>query len=452
MGYLTMSQKEAPRAGLVRAARDGKITNMEGACALGVSKRQFRRLRAAYRDKGAGGLVHGSRGRPSPRRLSAEERERILSLMVGKYVGFNDCHLTEKLRTVEQLTLSRELVRQVRLEAKLPAKRKRRAPRHRRRRERAGRLGALVLIDGSAHDWLEGRGPVFTLVGAIDDATGQILALAVREREDMHGYMAMLGQVLGQQGVPVALYGDRFGALVRSDDHWTLEEQLAGHQRPTQFGLLLEQLGITFIPAQSPQAKGRIERMWETLQDRLISELRLLGLTTAEQVAAYLPTFLAEHNAKFAVMARESPSAWRPAPRDFEHLLACRYTRKVARDNTASLPGRWIQLPPRAHGGSWQGCTVEVRECLDGSALVLYCGEVVARQEPLTTPFTLVHRESGRSRQRCPENFSPVPPPPLAPPAPLTLRNRRGHLTNVRKPAPEHPWRRAYKPPSRASA
>lgn len=442
-----MSQKEAPRAGLVRAARDGKITNAEGAIALGLSIRQFRRLRAAYRDEGAAGLVHGGRGRRSPRRLSGELRERVVALMVGKYAGFNDCHLTEKLRTVEKLPLSRELVRRMRLQAKLPAKRKRRSPTHRRRRERAGRAGAMVLIDGSRHDWLEGRGPVFTLVGAIDDASGQILALAVREHEDLHGYMAMLGQVLNQYGLPLTLYGDRFTALVRNDRHWSLEEQLAGRQRPTVFGQLLEELGIAFIAAQSPQAKGRVERMWQTLQDRLISELRLLALAKPEQVVAYLPTFIAEHNARFAIAAREAASAWRPAPQHVEQLLACRYTRTVARDNTASLPGRWVQLPPRTHGRSWQGCVVEVRECLDGSALVFHQGEIVTRQEPLPAPFTLINRSGRRGRERCPEVFVPGPALPPHPPATAAPRDRRGQITNIRRPGGEHPWkRRPFKP------
>jgi hypothetical protein len=417
------------------------MTNAEGAGALGISVRQFRRLRAAYRDEGALGLVHGNRGQPSPRRLSAEERERIVALMVGRYAGFNDCHLTEKLRTVEKLTLSRELVRRLRLEANLPAKRKRRAPKHRRRRERAGRMGALVLVDGSRHDWLEGRGPAFTLVGAIDDATGWILALVIREEEDLHGYFAMFGQVLEQHGLPAALYGDRFGALVRNDDHWTPEEQLAGRQDPTQFGQLLEELGVAFVAAHSPQAKGRIERLWETLQDRLISELRLLGLATAEQVAGYLPTFIAEHNAKFAVAAREVQGAWRAVPPLIERLLACRYTRTVSRDNTASIPGRWIQLPPRAHGRSWQGSRVEVRECLDGSALVLHRGQVVARQAPPAAPFTLVYREGGHARRRCPGNFTPVPPPTPQPPVAVTPKDRRGQITNIRRPASMHPWK-----------
>lgn len=440
-----MSQKEAPRAGLVRAAQLGKITNAEGAQALGLSVRQFRRLRVAYRDKGAAGLLHGNRGRPSPKRLSPQERQRIVALMTDKYAGFNDCHLTEKLHAVEGLTLSREGVRRLRIEAKLPTRHRRRSPQHRRRRERAARAGALVLIDGSTHDWLEGRGPRFTLVGAVDDATGRILALSLREHEDLHGYMDMLARVLRDHGVPVAFYGDRFGALVRTDDHWSLEEQLAGEQRPTPFGQILAELGIRFIAAHSPQAKGRIERCWGLLQDRLISEMRLLGLCTLAEVEAHLPPLLDALNARFARAPRESESAWRPAPRERDRLLTCRYPRKVARDNTVSLPGRWIQLPPRAHGRSWQGCTVEVRECLDGTALVLHRGSIVARQASPHQPFTLLHRHGSRDRRRCPENFAaahvPTPPPPPRP----SPRNRRGQMTNVRPPAPKHPWRRSYK-------
>jgi transposase len=437
-----MSQKEAQRPGLLRLAESGKVTNSEGASAAGVSVRQFRRWRKAFRAEGVAGLLHGNRGRPSPRRMPAEERERIVRLMVGKYAGVNDSHLTEKLRTVERLPLSRELVRRLRIEAKLPAKRKRRAPKHRSRRERVAREGMRVLIDGSAHDWLEGRGPRFTLVGAIDDATGRILALIVREVEDMHGYLAMLEAVLRQHGVPLEFYGDRFSALVRNDNHWSLEEQLAGEQRATLFGRILRELGVTFIAAQSPQAKGRVERMWGTLQDRLVSELRLLGLTTPEQVSAHLPRLIAEHNASFARPAREAGRAWRAAPRNLEHLLACRYDRKVARDNTVTLPGRWFQLPPRAHGRSWQGCSVEVRECLDGSAFVFHRDVVIARQAPPEGCFTLVHRDGPSARKRCPENFSE--PPERSAPAPERPqpRNRRGHLTNMRNQAADHPWRK----------
>ena len=441
-----MSQKEVNRPGLVRAAEKGKVTNVEGAASLGVSVRQFRRLRRAYRERGLAGLLHGNRGRPSRRRMSEEERAEVLELMVGKYAGFNDSHLTEKLRRVERLSLSRELVRRIRVEAKLPAKRRRRAPKHRLRREREAHAGALVLIDGSRHDWLEGRGPAFTLIGAIDDATGQVLALAVREQEDLHGYMEMLRLVLSQHGVPLAFYGDRFGALVRNDDHWTLAEELAGRQDPTPFGCILEELAVAFIPARSPQAKGRVERMWGTLQDRLVSELRLLGLETIEQVRAHLPRLLAEHNARFARGPREADPVWRATPRELPERLSCRYARVVARDNTVSIPGRWVQLPPRAGGRSWQRRTVEVRECLDGSVVILHQGVVITRQPAPEGAFTLVYREGGHARKRCPENFAPAHRPAPVQRKAKASANRRGQLTNRRAPGAKHPWKHSYQP------
>lgn len=440
-----MSQKEAPRAGLIQTVLAGRATNREAAASLKLSVRQFRRLRARYRAAGAAGLLHGNRGRPSPRRLPEEMAERISCLMKEKYAGFNDQHLTEKLRAVEGITVSRERVRRLRLAAGLPATRKRRAPKHRRRRERAPREGALVLIDGSEHDWLEGRGPSFTLLGAIDDATGRVLALVVRTHEDLHGYVQLLDALLRTRGIPLALYGDRFGALVRNDDHWSLEEQLAGRQDPTQFGRILEELGIRYIPARSPQAKGRIERAWGTLQDRLVSEMRLLGLRTVEEVVRHLPQLIAEHNARFAKPAREVESAWRRPPRGYERTLTCRYTRKVARDNTVSVPGRWIQLPARGRGRSWQGAAVEIREGLDGTVHVLRDGQLITTQPWTDGPFTLVGRV-GSSRalhKRC-DSPTPRPQPRPAPPPPSPLwqgTHQRGH-----KPRPDHPWKRPHRP------
>jgi hypothetical protein len=217
------------------------------------------------------------------------------------------------------------------------------------------------------------------------------------------------------------------------------------------FGRILGELGVTFIAAQSPQAKGRVERMWGTLQDRLVSELRLLGLTTPEQVCVHLPRLIAEHNARFAKPARESERAWRAAPRNLERLLACRYERKVARDNTVTIPGRWFQLPARAHGRSWQGCSVEVRECLDGSAFVFHRDVVIARQPPLEGGFTLVHRDGSNARRRCPENFSKPPERSAAAPEKPRPMNRRGQLTNMRNQAADHPWRKKALPPQPAA-
>jgi transposase len=448
-----MSRKETPREGLVRAALKGRVTNREAAGALGLSLRQFRRVRARYRAAGVEGIIHGNRGRPSPRRLPEEMAARITELLAGKYRGFNDRHLTEKLRMVEGIEVSRERVRRLRLAAGIPASRTRRAPKHRRRRERAGREGALVLIDGSEHDWLEGRGPRFTLIGAVDDATGRVLGLVVRPHEDLHGYVQLLDGILRDYGVPVAFYGDRFSALVRNDDHWSVEEQLVGRQAPTQFGHMLEELGIDYIAARSPQAKGRIERLWGLLQDRLVSELRLLGLCTVEEVVLHLPRLLAEINAGFVRPARESESAWRRTPRHHESILACRYTRKVARDNTVSLPGRWIQLPARGHGRSRQGCWVEARECLDGTVHVRHAGQVIASQAWCEGPFTLVGRSGGGRtlEKRC--NTSTPRPRPVSAPVPATPRWLRMERS-AHRPKTDHPWNRAYKPkaPPRAAA
>ena len=412
MGHLTMSQKEAPRSGLVRAALAGKVTNEEAARALGLSVRQLRRLKFAYKRYGVAGLQHGNRGRPSPRRLDVGIRKRIVQLMTGRYAGLNDHHLTEKLNEVEHVVVSRETVRRIRREEKRPALRRRRAPQHRIRRERQPRLGALVLVDGSQHRWLGDHQPRFTLHGAVDDATGMLLELVVRPHEDLHGYVQLLHGILVRHGVPLAFYGDRFGALVRTDTHWSIEEQLAGRQSPTHFGRMLEELGIGFIAANSPQAKGRVERMWGVLQDRLVAELKIRAITTLDQTRAYLPTFIDDYNHRFAVAARSAEAAWRPCPQGVDRILACRYDRVVARDNTVSIPGRWIQLPPRAGGRSWHARRVEARELLDGRLQVLWQDRVVAEQPADIADFTLVPR-GGESLKRsvCYQIQMPRPQP-----------------------------------------
>lgn len=341
-----MSSKEARRLGLVQAAVAGKITNAEAARALGLGIRQFRRLKAAYVRAGVEGLLHGNRGRRAPNRLSEADRERIVELINERYAGLNDSHLTEKLRELEDLAVSRETVRRLRQAAGIAPVRRRRAPKHRRRRLREAYRGALILVDASEHLWFGEHLPRWNLLGALDDATGEILGLHFRPDEDLHGYTGLLHRLITTHGLPCTLYGDRLGVFVRNDDHWTLEEELAGRQSPTQFGQMLAELAIGFIAARSPQAKGRIERLWETLQDRLVQELRLRGITTVEAAEAYLPEFIADYNQRFAQPARETASVWRRCPRDLDHILACRYTRVVARDNTVTLPGRWIQIPP----------------------------------------------------------------------------------------------------------
>jgi len=441
---VTMSRKEARRPGVVQLAVAGKITTAEGARSLRMSLRQFRRLKARYRAAGVRGLMHRLRGRPSSRGLEVERRDRVVALIQTTYRDFNDCHCTEKLREVEGLAVSRDTVRRLRRGLGLPPKRRRRPPQHRTRRPRHPAMGRLVLVDGSPFDWLGTGTPLF-LLGAIDDATSHVLALHWRPAEDLQGYLTLLQRVAAQHGVPVTLYGDRLGVFVRNDAHWSLEEELQGAQHPTQFGQVLRDLGIGYIAAHSPQAKGRIERLWDTLQDRLVAELRLLGITTVAAAEAYLPTYLADHNRRFTQPPAEPGAAWRRSPRDLPDRLACRYTRVVARDNTVRLGARLVQIPRGPHGRSYAGCRVDLRECLDGRLLVDYQGTRLASAPAADPAFVLIPRRAPRlraARRASEEGGRDLPLASNHSVSPLAaLTELAKHLRRAARP---HPWRQTF--------
>jgi hypothetical protein len=427
METFAMSRKEAPRPGLLRHCLTGRISNAAAADALHLSVRQVQRLKRRLQRAGVEGLVHGLRGRPSNRRLAASVYEQIRQLMRTVYRGFNDSHLTEKLREVHQLRISRASVHRLRVALGQPAQRPRRPPLHRSRRPRATALGRLVQLDGSPFAWLEQRGPALTLLGAIDDASSRILALHFRPTEDLHGYLVLLGQLLRQHGVPIALYGDRLNVFVRNDQHWTVDEELAGVQAPTHFGRVLAELGVGYIAAQSPQGKGRVERLWGTLQDRLVSELRLRRVATAEAANAFLPEFIDAHNRRFAGAAAGLPSVWRRPPPHAADLLGCRYFRIVARDNTVRLGPRWVQLPPGPQRRSWAGRRVEVRELVDGR-LVVFGDDRLLATLPSPPGFALHPRRSPGN----PTGLVERPPRPPAAARPRRLAPSR--------PASDHPW------------
>jgi hypothetical protein len=437
---LTMSRKEVVRPGLMKALVAGQLTNRQVAAALRVS----------FRAAGVAGLVHRTRGRPSHRRLDPALRQRVAALMGSVYAGLNDCHLTEKLREVEGLSLCRESVRRIRQSLAVPAKHPRRAPRHRRRRLPEARAGSLVLLDGSPAAWLEDRGPTRTLHGALDDASGAVLALHFRPAEDLHGYAAVLETVFTTWGLPVACYGDGTNILVRNDPHWTLEEELRGAQEPPHLGRVLQDLGIGYIRARSPQAKGRIERLWRTLQDRLVAELRLQGVTTYAAATAFLPLFLADHNRRFAHPPADPTPAWRRPPRDLPLVLSCRYMRTVARDHTVRLGPRWLQLPPGPGGRAYAGSRVELRECLDGRLVALRDGQVLATAPAPASPFVLAPRaDPGKPRaprRRGLQNSEPDgrARPLDSPQSRVSLAALTALAQALRHPARAHPWRRGF--------
>ena len=458
-----MSRKEVPRAGLVHAALAGQITNQQGATALRLSVRQFHRLKKRFSRDGPRGLAHRSRGRPSPRRLDDDLRQRLTALITTAYPGLNDVHLTEKLQEEHHLTISRASVRRLRRAAGQPASRRRRPRPHRSRRPREAAAGSLMQVDGSPFEWLEGRGPAMTLLGAIDDATSQLLALHFRPTEDLHGYAVVFDQVFREYGLPLAVYGDRLNILVRNDRHWSLEEELHGAQHPTHLGRVLQELGIGYIQAHSPQAKGRVERLWQTLQDRLVSELRLRRIATLEAANAYLPTFLADFNRRFTCPPEDPTAVWRRPPRDLDRLLSCRYSRRVAHDNTVRLGPRWVQIPRGPAGRSYAGCRVELRELLDGRLLVFYQDRYLATLPSPGAAFVLRPRSAPSAQrgrparsgtptaiaQRLQEPRSgrgPLYPHPPKSTTPTTRRDRRSSST----PAPTHPWRTSFSPRRRA--
>jgi transposase len=368
----TLSQKELQRVTVISTCLKGELACARAAELLVLSVRQVKRLKKRLREAGEAAMAHANRGRPSHRRLPDAKRKNILRLARTKYVGFNDHHLAEKLHEVEGLAVSRECLRRLLRGAGIGSPRKRRPPAHRQRRPRIAREGELVQLDGSPHDWLEGRGPQLTALGMQDDATGKILAAQFFLAETTEGYFHLLQSLLRRFGIPVAFYGDRSGIFVRNDDFWTLEEELAGQRQPTQFGRALSELGITFIAAQSPQAKGRVERLWGVLQDRLCSELRLADACDLASANRVLRRFIADYNRRFARVPREAAKAWRPAPADLTRVCAFRHDRVVSNDNVVQWEGRRFQIPPQHRRFSFAGATIQLYQNLDGRVSLFY--------------------------------------------------------------------------------
>jgi transposase len=373
METITMTVRDQRRARVLSRVLVGELTMAEGSTELGLSERQLWRMRAAFIGKGPAGLVHGNRGRVSARRIDADRRTRIVELRVG-YGPVNDSHFCELLAEREGIVISRESLRTILRGAGIASPRRRRSPRYRSRRPRMGAEGTLLQLDGSRHDWLESRGPELVLVGAIDDATGIVTSAVFRDQEDAAGYLEILRATIEGHGVPAAIYRDGHSAFAPSNPSRAEPDD---GRALSQVGRALVELDIDSILAGSAQAKGRIERLWGTFQDRLVVELRLAGVVDRDGANAFLTGYLPRHNARFAVPALDPLPAWRALPNGvrLERVLVFKYRRKVAKDHTIHLDGRVLQLPRGATGAAnYAGKRVEVHVALDGS-IVAYDGE-----------------------------------------------------------------------------
>lgn len=369
-----MNPRERARLRVLKAMFDGQVQADEAAVVLRLSERQVWRLLAAYRKQGLAALRHGNRGRQPGNATPEPVRRLVIRLATDRYGGVNHSHLTDLLAEREGILLSRSTVRRLLVAAGMPSPKRRRPPRHRVRRERMPQEGLLVQIDGSDHDWLEGRGPRMSLLLAVDDATSTVAHALFRDHEDTEGYFELLRGLIQQRGIPVALYSDR---------HGTFQNPRGQQPGPTQFGRAMQELGIQQVFAHSPQAKGRVERTAGTFQDRLVSELRLAGanslITANEVVRAFLPRF----NERFGVAPREATSAYRAVPPGLrlDDVLCYRHTRRVARDNTVQFAWRTVQLLPTPDRPTYAGVSVEVREHLDGKLTIWHAGSLVPSQE-----------------------------------------------------------------------
>jgi transposase len=349
MRTITLSPQQQHDVEILARLEAGTLDAASAAELLGVSVRQVRRLRASYRAEGMAAVVHGNQGRAPANRTDPAVVERIVQLAGpgGKYHDLNTCHLQELLAREEQIAIGRStldrLLKQAGVRKAAPAT----APVHRRRRERRSAEGMLLQIDGSPFTWLEGRAAKATLIGAIDDATGKILFLFFRPTEDQVGYLWLLHSIAQRYGLPMSIYHDRH-TILRSPKQATLDEQLAGQSPMSQLQRVMAELGIESIAAYSPQAKGRIERLWSTLQDRLTKELRLADSTTLDDANAFLPGFIERYNARFGRPPADPESAWVPLPADldFNYYFAIRETRVVRADYCIRFDGQLLQIRP----------------------------------------------------------------------------------------------------------
>ena len=414
---------EVDRVAVVAQVAKRRLSQREAAERLGLGVRQVKRLVARYRERGAEGLASGHRGRRSNNAIDASVRRAVVELVRERYRDFGPTLACEKLVECHGHRLSSETLRRWMIEDGLWEAKARRGVREHPSRPRRECVGDLVQIDGSPHDWFEGRGPRCTLIAYVDDATTRLLAAGFFAEETTEAYMRTTRAHLEAHGRPVAYYSDRYSVF--------RVNRKGGEDRPTQFSRALRTLDVAAIHAGSPQAKGRVERANRTFQDRLVKEMRLLGIGGMAAGNAYLPAFMADFNRRFAVAPRNPSDAHRAVlhdARELDLILCEQHARKVTKGLTISFAGDTYQVTGHGRGHRLRGAAVTVCKGYDGAVTVLRDG----RELPVRLlgeggePPPVEDGKTVRSRVD------------LAKAAQQSRRNW--------KPAPDHPWRRGFQP------
>jgi transposase len=407
---ISMSVREIRRLKVVQLAIEGGTTQKSAASMLGLSERQVRRLVRSVRVQGERGIIHGSRDRPSNRRIDVKIKEKVLYLYKESYPDFGPTLATEKLLERDGIKISDETLRSWLLEAGIWQKRRKRSS-HRRWRERKECFGEMVQMDGSHHDWLEGRGEKLVLIATIDDATNTVYG----QFHDYEGTMPAMDSFRGyvrKYGLPISVYLDRH-TTYKSPKQVTEWEKIEGIKPRSQFERALEELGVEVIHALSPQAKGRVERLFGVLQDRLVKEMRLNGIKTKDEANAFLEEYVPWYNKRFGICPAQEANAHvrLSAACDLDRYLCIKRGRTIRNDNTIALDGRLYQIEQEHEGKK-----VLVEERIDGSLHILSNSVVLKYKEITEKPKKEV---VAKIDQR--------------------VYNR------PRKPSQDHPWKKGWK-------
>lgn len=414
---ITMSRKEARRLHIIHLALDKKVTQSEAAAHIDVTERQVRRIVKRIREEGDAGISHRSRNKPSNRRIAQKLKDKTLTLFRSRYSDFGPTHASEKLSELHGITLSAETLRQWLQGQNIPYK-KRNGRKHRQWRERKKRFGEMVQLDGSHHDWFEGRGPLCVFMGYIDDATNTVFGRFYPYEGTMPA-LDSFKRYIRRYGIPQSVYVDKHSTY-KSMGKETIEDDLLDRKPQSDFEKSLAALSVEVIHAHSPQAKGRVERLFRTLQDRLVKELRLHGINTIEAANDLLAWYLPKHNRRFRRSPAKKGDLHRPAlgSRELDDILSVKTERALRNDFTIAHNKKLYQIQDTIRARR-----VIVQERIDGSRYILYQGKRLRYQEITARPIK-------------------------QPKATQTIQRIRRQWT----PPSNHPWKRSYKPDRKRSA
>jgi hypothetical protein len=403
---IIMRQKELKRLHVIHKVMEGELTQAEAAEILLLSERQIGRIVKRIRKEGERGIQHRSRGKESHRRLPKKLKDRVVSLYVKKYKGFGPTFTAEKLYEIDAIELSKETVRKWLIESG-QWQRDRRPRTHRQWRERKWHCGQMVQMDGSHHDWFEGRRPKCVLMGYIDDATGRIFC-RFYEYEGTIPAMDSFKRYIRAYGIPMSVYFDKH-TTYKSTAEPSIEDEIKGTEPLSEFGRALRELGVELIHAHSPQAKGRVERMFNTLQDRLVKEMTLRGINTIEEANKFLKSYLSSHNKRFAVKPKEQNDLHRDMPKglNLDKVLCIRTERTLRNDFTIAHNGKLYQIQEAIRSKK-----VLVQERVNGTMLITHNDVSLKFKEIITRP---------EKKQK-----------------PACIQSRKGHT-----PSADHPWRKS---------